>query len=143
MAAMLQVTSTIAIAEDEISESFMRASGPGGQHVNTTASAVELRFDAAASPNLPEDMRERLRGLAGQRMTRDGVIIIRADARRSQALNRADALERLLALLREAAVRKRVRRPTRPTLASTRRKRDAKVRRSAVKGLRRAPGHDG
>lgn len=142
MAGMIEITSTIALAPEEIAETFVRASGPGGQHVNTTASAVELRFDAARSPNLPPDVLERLRGLAGQRMTRDGVIIIRAESRRSQAMNRADALDRLVALLREAAVRKPIRRPTRPTLASKQRRLAAKDRRASVKTLRRYRGRD-
>lgn len=142
MAGMIEITSTIALAPEEIVETFVRASGPGGQHVNTTASAVELRFDAARSPNLPPDLVERLRGLAGQRMTREGVVIIRAESRRSQAMNRADALDRLVALLREAAVRKRIRRPTRPTLASKQRRLAAKDRRASVKTLRRDRGRD-
>lgn len=136
MAGMIEITSRIALSPEEISETFVRASGPGGQHVNTTASAVELRFDAARSPNLPPDLLDRLRGLAGQRMTREGVVIIRADSRRSQAMNRADALARLVALLREAAIRKPVRRATRPTLASKQRRLAAKDRRSSVKTLR-------
>lgn len=117
----------------------MRASGPGGQHVNTTASAVQLRFDALGSPNLPDHLKERLRGLAGQRMTRDGVVVISADSFRSQARNREDALDRLVALLKEAAVRKAIRRPTRPTLASRKRRLEAKGRRSTIKADRRAP----
>lgn len=140
MAGMIEITTTIALASDEIVETFIRASGPGGQHVNTTASAVELRFDAAQSPNLPPDLVERLRGIAGQRMTREGVVIIRAESRRSQAMNRADALARLVALLREAAVRKPPRRPTRPTFASKQRRLAAKDRRSSVKTLRRDRG---
>lgn len=140
MAAMIEITSAIALAPEELVETFVRASGPGGQHVNTTASAVELRFDAAGSPNLPPDLVERLRALAGQRMTREGVIIIRAENRRSQAMNRADALARLVALLREAAIRKPARRPTRPTFASKQRRLAAKDRRSGVKTLRRDRG---
>lgn len=140
MAGMIQVTPHIAIGSDEITAVFIRASGPGGQHVNTTASAVELRFDAARSPNLPADMLDRLRTAAGQRMTREGVIVIRAEGHRSQALNREEALERLLGLLRTAAIRPRIRRPTRPTRASKERRLAAKDRRSAVKGLRRDRG---
>ena len=140
MAGMIEITSSIALSPEEIVEAFIRASGPGGQHVNTTASAVELRFDAVQSPNLPPDVVERLRGLAGHRMTREGIVIIRAESRRSQAMNRADALARLVALLREAAVRKKVRRATRPTLASKQRRLAAKDRRSSVKTLRRDRG---
>lgn len=140
MAGMIEITSAIAIASEEIAETFIRASGPGGQHVNTTASAVELRFDAARSTNLPSDLVARLRRIAGQRITREGIVIIRAESRRSQAMNRADALARLVALLREAAIRKPPRRPTRPTLASKQRRLAAKDRRSNVKTMRRDRG---
>ena len=133
---MIHVTRAIAIDEREISESFMRASGPGGQNVNKVATAVELRFDALASPALPDDMKVRLRGLAGSRMTQDGVLIIRAESHRSQERNRADAQEKLLALLREAAHRPKARRATRPTLASKKRRLDGKTRRATVKKLR-------
>jgi ribosome-associated protein len=142
MAGMITVTPLISIGEDEISESFVRASGAGGQHVNKTSSAVELRFDARRSPNLPEHVRERLVTLAGQRMTQDGVIVIFAQTHRSQALNRKEALDRLVALIQAASVRKPIRRPTRPTLASKTRRLEAKGRRAAVKGLRRGGGHD-
>lgn len=142
MAAMIPITPSIAIAEEEIGETFVRASGAGGQHVNTTSSAVHLRFDAFGSPNLPDFVRDRLRVIAGQRMSRDGVITIFAQAHRSQALNRRDALERLVELLREATVRQAIRRPTRPTLASKKRRLAGKERRSAVKGLRRSPAKD-
>ncbi|MBE7219248.1 MAG: aminoacyl-tRNA hydrolase [Caulobacteraceae bacterium] len=136
---MIPITHFIAIDEREVVETFIRASGPGGQHVNTTASAVQLRFDALGSPNLPDDLKSRLRGVAGSRMTQDGTIVITAESFRSQGRNREDALERLVALLREAAVRKRVRRATRPTLASKKRRLEAKGRRSAVKADRRSP----
>jgi ribosome-associated protein len=136
---VIAVTHFIALDEAELVESFMRASGPGGQHVNTTASAVQLRFDALGSPNLPDDLKQRLRKIAGQRMTQDGTLIITADGFRSQARNREDALERLLALLREAAIRPAVRRPTRPTLAAKRKRLDAKSRRAALKLHRRTP----
>lgn len=141
---MIQVTASWSIGADELVESFVRASGPGGQHVNTTATAVELRFDAAGSPTLPPGILERLGALAGSRMTRDGVIVLRAEAHRSQSVNRADALQRLLDLLREAAKRRPVRRPTRPTLASKKRRLDGKERRGAVKALRgrRPPADD-
>lgn len=140
---MIPITRTIALDEKEISETFVRASGPGGQHVNTTASAVQLRFDARASPNLPDHVRERLAAIAGQRMTQDGVIVIAVQTHRSQLLNRKEALDRLVELIRAATVRPVVRRPTRPTLASKKRRLDAKARRSGVKGLRRdVPGGD-
>lgn len=136
---MIPITHFIAIDERELTESFVRASGPGGQHVNTTASAVQLRFDALGSPNLSDDLKSRLRGVAGSRMTQDGVIVITAESFRSQLRNREDALERLVGLLREAAVRKPVRRATRPTLASKKRRLDAKGRRSTIKADRRSP----
>jgi ribosome-associated protein len=142
MAAMIPITPFIAIDPDEIGESFVRASGAGGQHVNKTSSAVQLRFDAGRSPNLPDHVRERLRALAGQRMTQDGVLVISVQTHRSQALNRKEALERLVALIRQATVRKPIRRPTRPTLASKTRRLDAKDRRSSVKSLRRTTPHD-
>jgi ribosome-associated protein len=136
---VIPITHFIAIDDDEIVETFVRSSGPGGQHVNTTASAVQLRFDATRSPNLPDDLKDRLRGLAGQRMTQDGVVVITAESFRSQARNRQDALDRLVTLLREAAVRPAIRRPTRPTAASRKRRLDSKTRRSATKAQRRPP----
>jgi ribosome-associated protein len=134
---MIRITRSIAIDEAELSETFVRASGPGGQNVNKVASAVELRFDAAASPGLPDDVKERLKILAGQRMTKDGVIVLRAERFRAQERNRADALERLISLIREAAQRPKLRRPTRPTLASKQRRLTGKTKRGAVKDLRR------
>ena len=111
----------------------MRASGPGGQNVNKVASAVQLRFDAARSPALPDDVRARLMEMAGSRLTREGVIVISADRFRTQERNRADALERLVELIRAAAVRPAVRRATRPTLASKRRRLESKQRRAQTK----------
>ena len=144
MAAMIPITPSISLDEGELLESFVRASGPGGQHVNKTSSAVQLRFDVRRSPNLPEAVRDRLIALAGQRLSGDGVLTIVAQAHRSQALNRKDAFERLAALIREAAVRPIFRRATRPTLASKKRRLLAKGQRSVVKGLRRnLPGEDG
>ncbi|TDR87216.1 alternative ribosome rescue aminoacyl-tRNA hydrolase ArfB [Enterovirga rhinocerotis] len=135
---MIRVTSRLALDESEIEESFVRASGPGGQNVNKVSTAVELRFDAAGSPNLTEAVRARLRVLAGRRMTRDGVIVIDAQRFRTRELNRADALERLVDLIRAATVVPKVRRPTRPTLASKERRLEGKERRSRVKGLRQS-----
>ena len=132
MSARIAVTPNLAISRDEIVEHFVRASGPGGQHVNTTSTAVELRFDAAASPNLPDPVKARLVALAGRRMSRDGVVVIAADTYRSQQRNRDDALERLLELLRRAAIRPRVRRPTKPTLASKKRRLASKSLRAGV-----------
>ena len=132
---MIRVTHGIAIDESLLSESFVRASGPGGQNVNKVSSAVQLRFDAAAAA-LPEAVRTRLARLAGRRMTQDGAIVIMAQRHRSQERNRADALERLVALVREAAVPPVKRWPTKPTAASRERRLESKARRSAVKALR-------
>jgi ribosome-associated protein len=130
---MIRVTRSIQLDESEIEEQFVRASGPGGQNVNKVASAVQLRFDAARSPALPDDVRARLMELAGRRLTREGVIVIFADRFRTQERNRADALERLLEMIRAAAVRPTIRRATRPTLASKRRRLEGKQRRGQTK----------
>ena len=136
---MIPVTDQISLDEAELEESFVRASGPGGQNVNKVASAVQLRFDAAASPSLPEAVKARLKRLAGRRMTEAGVIVITANRFRAQERNRADALERLVALVAAATHAPKPRRPTRPTLASKKRRLDAKRRRAEVKTLRGRP----
>ena len=135
---MIRVTPTISIDEREIEESFVRASGPGGQNVNKLATAVQLRFDVRRSPSLPDDVRARLERLAGTRLTRDGVLLIIAQRHRTQGRNREDAMERLLDLIRRAAVAPRRRRPTKPTRASRERRVEAKKRRAGVKRLRQA-----
>ena len=135
---MIPVTDSIAIDEREIEESFVRASGPGGQNVNKVASAVQLRFDVRRSPSLPNEVAARLMKLAGRRMTQDGVLVIAAQRFRSQEQNRQDALDRLVALIRQAAVRPTPRRKTKPTLASKKRRLEGKSRRSQIKSLRTA-----
>ena len=133
---MIRVTAKIAIDEREIAETFVRASGPGGQNVNKLATAVQLRFDVRHSPSLPDDVRARLERLAGARLTQDGVLVIIAQRHRTQARNRDDALDRLVALIRQASIAPRPRRPTRPTRASRERRIESKKRRAGVKRLR-------
>lgn len=133
---MIPVTANIFIDEREIEESFVRASGPGGQNVNKLATAVQLRFDVRHSPSLPGDVRARLERLAGSRLTRDGVLVIAAQRHRTQARNRADALDRLIDLIRRAAIAPVKRRPTRPTRASRERRIEGKKRRGGIKKLR-------
>jgi ribosome-associated protein len=140
---MLRITPRLAIEESEIEERFVRASGPGGQNVNKVATAVELRFDAAHSPALDDRVRDRLRALAGTRMTAEGVLVIDARRYRTQARNREDARDRLIAILRAAAATPRVRRSTRPSAASRERRIEAKVRRAETKKRRaRIPSED-
>jgi ribosome-associated protein len=140
---VIRITDRIALDEREISESFMRASGPGGQKVNKVETAVQLRFDVRRSPSLPDTVRERLTRLAGSRLTDDGVLILTAQRFRSQDRNRQDALERLIALIRKAAEPPPPpRRPTRPTLAAKRRRLEGKTRRADVKRSRGRPGED-
>lgn len=134
---MIRVTGRVTIDERELDEQFIRSSGPGGQNVNKVETAVQLRFDAARSPGLPDDIRARLMVLAGSRLTQEGVIVITAQRFRSQDRNRQDARERLFALIREAAVVPRTRRATRPTLASKVRRLDGKTKRGDVKRMRR------
>ncbi|MGB0411375.1 MAG: alternative ribosome rescue aminoacyl-tRNA hydrolase ArfB [Pikeienuella sp.] len=136
---MIRVNDDIEIAEWEITESFMRASGPGGQNVNKVSSAVELRFEAARSPHLPDHVKTRLRRLAGRRWTKEGALVITSDKHRSQILNREDAQAKLIALILEAAFRPKRRIPTRPSQGAKRRRVEAKVKRGQVKKLRGAP----
>ena len=133
---MIPITDTLGLDDNEISESFIRASGPGGQNVNKVASAVQLRFDVRGSPSLPFPVRERLERLGANRVSQDGVLIITARRFRSQERNRADAQERLVALIRRAATPPPRRRPTRPSAASRERRLSDKVQRARLKQQR-------
>ena len=137
---MIQVTPSIALDESEIEEKFIRSPGPGGQKVNKTASAVQLRFDARHSRGLPTPVFLRLKALAGRRMTQEGILQIEANQFRSQEQNRQDAMERLVAMIREAATPPQYRRPTKPTKGSKKRRLDSKKRRGDVKKTRGRSG---
>jgi ribosome-associated protein len=139
---VIAITDQIALDDDEIIEKFVRASGPGGQHVNKTSTAVELRFDVRRSPSLPDGVKARLERLAGSRLTQEGVIVLFAQGARSQELNRQEARERLIALIRRALEKPKPRKPTRPTLASKIKRLDGKTRRGGVKALRGRPTDD-
>jgi ribosome-associated protein len=134
---MIRITGRISIDEREIAETFVRASGPGGQNVNKLSTAVQLRFDVRHSPSLPGEVAARLERLAGSRLTRDGVLVITAQRHRTQLRNRQDALDRLIDLIRRAATPPVPRRPTRPTAGSRERRIEGKKRRGKVKVLRR------
>ena len=139
---MIAITPRISIDEAEIQEEFIRASGPGGQNVNKLSTAVQIRFDVRLTPNLPEAVRARLERLAGRRLTKDGVIVMTAQRYRTQDRNRQDARERLVELIRQATEAPTLRRATRPTLASKRRRLDSKARRATLKD-QRGPPRDG
>ena len=139
---MIRLAPGAALEESELMESFVRASGPGGQNVNKVATAVELRFDIRNASSIDADIKERLEKLAGQRLTLEGVIILFAQKHRTQEMNRADARTRLFDLIRKAAKRPIIRRPTRPTLASKKRRVESKVKRGSIKGLRGKPSSD-
>ena len=139
---MLQVTPSIVIDDSEIEERFVRASGPGGQNVNKVATAVQLRFDAGRSTSIDDDVRARLMAIAGSRMTADGVLVIDARTFRTQAQNREAARERLVELLRQAAVKPKRRRKTRPSGASRLQRLESKRRRANTKQGRRSVAGD-
>jgi ribosome-associated protein len=141
-AAPIAVTDSLSLDPREIEESFVRAAGPGGQHVNKTSTAVQLRFDVRRSPSLPDDVRARLERLAGRRLTNDGVLVIVAQGQRSQMRNRLEALDRLVELIRAAVPPPTPRRKTRPTKASKRRRLEGKKHRGTVKSLRSGPPRD-
>jgi ribosome-associated protein len=138
MGGFLRISRALRLPEAEIEFVAIRAQGPGGQHVNKASTAVQLRFDIAAS-SLPDEVRQRLLKLADSRVTREGVVVIKAQAHRSREKNRAEALERLAELIRRAAVRTKKRIPTRPTGASQRRRLESKTQRGRTKALRRRP----
>lgn len=138
---MIRVTRDITIDEKDLDIAFVRASGPGGQNVNKLSTAAQLRFDANRI-SLAPDVMTRLTALAGQRMTKDGVVVIHAQRFRTQERNRADAIDRLLELLREASIRPKPRRATRPTLGSKMRRLDGKKRRGDIKANRNSRGFD-
>jgi ribosome-associated protein len=133
---MIRISRTIAIDENELDESFVRAAGPGGQNVNKLSTAVQLRFDVRHSPSLPDDVRTRLERLAGRRLTRDGVLVITAQRHRTQARNRDDARDKLIELIRRAATPPPPRRPTRIPRAERQRRLEGKKHRSGIKRLR-------
>jgi ribosome-associated protein len=139
---MIEITSWLRIDEDELVWKATRASGPGGQHVNKTSTAIELRFDVRNSPVLPEDVKARLEVLAGSRLTQDGVLILFSQGSRSQEMNRQDAQERLVDLIRRATEKPKPRRPTKPTYSSKLKRLDGKTRRAGVKSMRGKPRGD-
>ena len=134
--ARIPITESISLDEDELSESFVLASGPGGQNVNKVSSAVQLRFDVAHSPSLPEDVRARLIALSGNRLTKDGVLVIVARSHRTQERNRAEARAKLTDLIIRAATPPKPRRATKPTAASKRRRLESKIARARIKRTR-------
>lgn len=139
---MIKITGDISISENEIHEEFVRSSGPGGQNVNKVSTAVQLRFDVADSPSLPDDVRRRIITLAGKRINKDGVLIIKASRHRSQEQNREDAMSRLVSLVEKAAVAPRTRRKTNPTRASKTQRLEEKRHRSGIKEFRKSVSAD-
>jgi ribosome-associated protein len=136
---VIPITDRLSIEDDEVEVRHARASGPGGQHVNKTSTAIELRFDVRGSPSLPADVRDRLEKLAGSRLTLEGVLVLFAQGSRSQEMNRQEALDRLIELIARAAVRPKTRRATKPTYASKLRRLEGKSTRSGIKARRGKP----
>jgi ribosome-associated protein len=136
---MIPITDRISIDEEEVILRAARASGPGGQHVNKTSSALEIRFDVANSPNLPEDVKARLTRIAGSRMTQEGVLVLFVQTSRSQEMNRREGIARLTELIRRATEKPKPRKATKPTYASKLRRLEGKAKRSSVKSMRRRP----
>ena len=136
---MIEITPNLSIPDDEVIERMVKASGPGGQHVNKTSNAVELRFDVRNSASLSDDVKARLEKLAGSRLTGDGVLILFAQGSRSLEMNRQDARDRLADLIRQALHRPKARRPTKPTYSSKLKRLEGKTRRAGVKSMRGKP----